>query len=137
MTAAKKKPRELSWNAVRRGNVYCAPACGHGCTRAAFEAAKKAGAALAKQLGKGWRARVWENLGWHYCAVSACGRWKVHPNIFKGKIESYSAFLGEGSHGGRWIEHGRTPQSAIRNTRAVARAEARKIAGLLDMASNT
>ena len=126
----------LSWDPVAHGKVYCAPACGAGCTKAAFNAATRAGKALAKRLGKGWKATVWENMGWHYAAISECGRWKVHPSLHRGKVVGYMAFLGSPGHGGRWVEHGKTPQSAIKNTRKVARLEANGIQALLDMAVN-
>lgn len=64
-----KKP---DWNAVKEGEKYCSPACGHGCTQAEFELATMRGERLAAQLNaiKGgfndWSFRVWENLGWHY-----------------------------------------------------------------------
>lgn len=61
------------WKAVRRGSIYCAPRCGGGCTWEAHLAAKRAGAILARVLGKGWKARIWENLGWHYEAFHPVG----------------------------------------------------------------
>ena len=68
----KRKPNQAdrSWKAVRRGDVYCAPACGGGCTHAAYMQAQLGGERLARRLGPGFKPEVWENLGWHYCAVS-------------------------------------------------------------------
>ena len=111
---------------------YCAPWCGFNCTWAAYKAAKKAGAALAKRLGKGWAVRIWENGNWHYSATSPCGRIKVHANIDRNrkrpKVMDYTAFLGEPeSCGGRWAEHGKTPRAAVRNVVAVARADLARI----------
>lgn len=60
--------RELSWRAVRRGRVYCSPACGAGCTHAAYLKATRKALALAKRMGPGWAPRVSENMGWHYRA---------------------------------------------------------------------
>ena len=37
---------KLSWTAVRRGPIYCAPACGAGCTAKAYLEAKVASATL-------------------------------------------------------------------------------------------
>lgn len=112
--------KELSWNPRRRGLVYCAPACGRGCTRAEYEDAVARGKALAKRLGPGWTHEVWENLGWYTKAVSPCGRWKVHDD---GRGASrYTAFLGDaGSAGGIWAESGSTALEAIRATWAAAR----------------
>lgn len=108
-----KKPRPLSWKPRLSGETYCAPACGYGCTVKAHEIAQRRAVELCRALGDGWTPRVWENMGWHFSAVSACGRLKVHWN---GLADCrYHAFLGEGQTGGRWAEHGRTPQSAVRN----------------------
>ena len=63
---AKNRRRELSWKPKRRGLVYCAPACGGQCTRAAYDNAHTQAKELATRLGKGWKVRVWENLGWHW-----------------------------------------------------------------------
>lgn len=54
------------WTAVRRGDIFCSPRCGCGCTYAAFERAQREADGLAKLCGPGWRAVVWENSGWHY-----------------------------------------------------------------------
>lgn len=59
---------ELSWKAVRKGNVYCAPACGHGCKHSQYLKMKKQAELMCKALGKGWKPRVHENMGWH-CEV--------------------------------------------------------------------
>lgn len=127
---------ELSWKARRRGALYCAPACGGGCTRAAYERAVSESKKLAKHLGKGWRPEVWENLGWHWKVISPCRRWRVSPNVYRRKIESYSAALGQAdSPGARWIAHGKTPESAIRNARRAARSEVAALSALLETAA--
>jgi hypothetical protein len=62
------------WTPRDLGNgVYCSPACGCNCTRAAHDRAAQEGAALVATLGHGWRVRVWENCGWHYRAVRGDG----------------------------------------------------------------
>lgn len=112
---------ELSWKPASRGEIYCAPACGRGCTRGEFDAATGKAAALAGDLGDGWKPDVWENLGWHWAAVK--GGLKIHPNILN---RGYTAFLGEAaSHGGRWTESGRTAKSAVRNVIRQAKKEVR------------
>lgn len=56
-------------------------------------AAKKAGEALRKKLkGKGWKIRVWENIGWHLSAQ--LGRMTVH-----GVPGNWWTLLGKGSAG--------------------------------------
>lgn len=84
--------------------------------------------ALRDGLGKGWKSRVWENLGWH-CAVEN-GVLKVHPSS-----SGYTVLIGEeGSGGGRWVGHGRTVRGAVRKAIAAARTEVGHKAGLLDKA---
>lgn len=58
-------------------------------------AAITAGRRMVKQLRHGgWQLRVWQNSGWHYEASR--GGLSVRPNIWRGKIESYSATLETG-----------------------------------------
>lgn len=122
--------RQPSTDPVARGDRYCSPACGRGCTKAEYDAAVACGAALARQLGAGWRPQVWENLGWHHRAVSPDGRVKVHPS----GGGTYLAFLGsKGQSGGKWSEHGKTPQEAVDEVRRVALIEVAEAAALLDM----
>jgi hypothetical protein len=60
--------RDLSWKPKRDGLLYCAPACGRGCTYAEYKKAIRDGVALATELGPKWISRVWENMGWHFSA---------------------------------------------------------------------
>jgi hypothetical protein len=110
---AKKRyePLNWDWEPVLRGHIYCAPACGRGCTKAAYERAQKKAAALAKRLGPRWKPRVWENLGWHYSAISPCGSIKVHSSYPEG--EMWTAYFGPEATGGKWAESGKTPWEAI------------------------
>ena len=102
----------------------CAKWCGSGCTQAQYDAALANAKALAARLGKGWKPRVWEDMGWHYSAVSRKGFIKVHPHTdWRSKrITSYAAFIGDISGGGRYVADGRTPEKAI----AAVLAEAKK-----------
>lgn len=134
-----KKPKPLSWKARRQGTIYCAPACGRGCTKKEHDLAQERGRKLAKRLstkkvglGK-WTVLVHENLGWHYRAVSPCGRIKVHENRYQGKVDSYTAFINEvGRTGGRWAESGDTPAEAMKNVIQTAVAARDSIAALVD-----
>lgn len=74
----------LSWKPVRRGETYCAPACGAGCTWAAHRQAKEDARELAAKLGDGWTPRVWESMGWHYQVTR--GRIKVLPSELAGYV---------------------------------------------------
>lgn len=131
----KSKPKVDRWIAVRRGDIYCAPACGGGCTHAAFVKAnadaKNLCAELEQTTGiKGWTTHVWENLGWHHKAVSSCGRVKVHP--FGDGSKGATAFLGAAdSPGGKWAEQASTPAAAVRKVMAVAQRELAGIGAVL------
>ncbi len=121
----------LSWTPIRHGDRYCAPACGYGCTYADYRAAVKAAAKLAHTMGPDWSPGVWENLGWHYYAVSRCGRWKISSSV-QGK-PSYTASLSAPSGTGAcWMEHASTPQGAFHKVKAVAGDELARIASLLN-----
>lgn len=90
----------LSWKPKLNGNIYCAPACGGGCKKAAYDkAVADADALVAKMRGAGWRPVVFENSGWHYHAVS--GPVQVYPS--KNGKEQFWAMIGDnpkGSAGG-------------------------------------
>lgn len=83
--------------------------------QAAHDKAQHDATALCLTLGGAntkWTPRVWENLGWHYGAISPCGRIKVYP---LGMSRGYHAFFGsEDSSGGRWVESASTAKAAIR-----------------------
>lgn len=114
------KMKQLSHEPRRRGNVYCAPFCGRGCTVKEHEAAVAGAATLVKRLGKAWKPRVWENLGWHYSAVSPCGQVKVHPSSGHG----FMTFFGSpDSSGGQWVGHGKTPRAAVTEVLGHVKAE--------------
>jgi len=70
----------MNWKPIRRGEIYCASACGGACTRAQYEQARRRGATLAKKLGRGWTVRVWENLGWFYEVISPDKMLTIHPS---------------------------------------------------------
>ncbi len=87
---------------------------------------------VANSLGPDWEPHVWQNMGWHSKAVSKCGRWKVHPNVYPGDRTFYCAFLGKAdSPGGYWAENGKTPQEAVKNTLQKAVDELNHISGFL------
>jgi hypothetical protein len=66
---------------VLRGKIYCSPWCGGGCTKAAHDSCVTKAKTLAKRMGKGWKIRVHENLGWHW-------------GVFKGpSIDHHSGIL--------------------------------------------
>ena len=61
----------LEWVPVRRGPLYCSPACGCRCLHVDYIRASKGAHKLLKQLkGEGWQTAVWESAGWHFKAES-------------------------------------------------------------------
>lgn len=123
---------ELSWKPRRRGSIYCSPGCGGeaewGCTWAKYQQAIRKAKALAAKLGPGWKANVWENMGWHYAAISSCRRVKVHPGAFRG----YHAFVGrDTSPGGEWVAYDKTPKRAVEAACRMAQGELLKMSQLL------
>lgn len=129
---------ELSWKPERSGDIYCAPACGRGCTYAEYKRANKRAAALVKKLSTGdleWEPRVWENLGWHFSARSTCKRFDVSDTRRKGKITGYLAFLNAPSEmpGGKWVGKADDPLEAIEDARRQAREYLERYAPCVDM----
>jgi hypothetical protein len=119
---------DLSWEPVLAGARYCAPACGRGCTKVEFNVATASAEQLARLMGGGWAACVWENLGWHYSVKSPCRRVAIHPSG-----AGFIAFLnGAGQPGGRWSAFGKTPQQAVDNVVNEARSEYEWIGEVLD-----
>lgn len=103
----KKRDR---WKPQRRGAKYCSPACGFGCTWAAYQQALKEGAALAKRLGKGWKARTWENGTWYWSVKDSTGVLDMHQT---GK-KKYTLYV-ERVVGTRrvFVVEGTTPEKAV------------------------
>ena len=124
-------PNKLSRQPRLHGKIFCSPACGLDCTFAAFKEANEKANLLADELedvlGGYWIPEVWENCGWNYKVVSRCGTLKVHP-----ANDSYLAFLGPESLGGRWSEFGSTPCEAVNNVTQRAKREATEINEILE-----
>lgn len=124
--------KKLSWKPRRRGEIYCAPACGGKCTYAQFVAAEAVTAALVAQLGgakAGWAPRVHENLGWYAVAVNKRRYLAVH--VYG---DTYSVFFGPDaatSGGGRWVADGKNLAKAIKTVVKQAKAEAAAILTIL------
>ena len=120
--------KKLRWDPVRAEARYCAPACGLGCTYEQYKAAVRRARALAKRLGSDWNGDVWENLGWHYRAVSSCKRFKVHSDGDK----IFTAFLGDAdSSGGFWSATATTPKMALRQALHKAQEEVQRLTAVL------
>lgn len=117
-----------AWTPVRRGKLYCFPACGGGCTWAAYQKAKRDGELVARLLGSNWRARISENCHWFWCVELDSGLndfvLSIHPSEHKGKI-TYSALLGRrpgGDTAFHSTKHFKNPRDAARNQMRLYRA---------------
>lgn len=118
---------KLSWTPVRSGLRFCSPACGRGCLASENLSACKKAKQLAKRLtetiGGRWSTRVWENLGWHYSVGNTDRHLEVCDNG-----GSFSAFLQiSGPWGGNHVEHGSTPEAAIKNLLRTAKKQLKPV----------
>lgn len=126
----KTKTREVNrWKPVRRGEIYCSPGCGYGCTHKAYLTACLKAERIARRCGPGWKPRVWENLGWHYAATSPNNYVKVHPFREGG---GYTVFFGwpEGV-GGTFTTQDSNLKRAVSMGLKRARSEAAEAAKLV------
>ncbi len=110
----------LSWEPIRKGARYCAPACDRGCTWDEHQDAKFAAQRLVKRLGLPWEARVWENLGWHYSVrlgpVPGLVLFPNHDYNHGGRLVDYTAGIETGKYANGMTYHATapTPEDAIR-----------------------
>lgn len=125
---------DLSWEPVSRGDAYCSPRCGFGCTKAGYDRAVAEASALAIRLGDGWAPSVWENAGWHYEAVNGIARVKpeLTQKIFRGEseVERYSAWID--FPGKQFIQHADTAEDALGFATQEARTFAVRLTQALD-----
>lgn len=116
--------KTLSWKPVRKGRLYCAPACGRGCTKQEHNRAIYQARKLRDRMGKRWRINIWENMGWHYRVISPCGRIYLHPG--------YIAFLGEpNAGGGRYTFQHSHPERAVLGVIETAKRDLATIGAIL------
>jgi hypothetical protein len=59
--------KKLSWKPQRRGNTYCSPACGAGCSRERHQKMAQLGNEMRQSMREPgqWRAIVAENMHWY------------------------------------------------------------------------
>ena len=118
----------LSWVPIRRGAIYCSPACGHRCTFTEYKKAHiEATECLALMKTRGWDIRVWENLGWHCGLENAKGHLSIHQATFHGKRQ-YHALLSHNTPGAgnpQWTPSAwrDDPNDAVATTMAMARKD--------------
>lgn len=125
---------EQSWKPELKGDIYCSPACGGGCTKVEFDRATKNGVELAARMGEGWKLEIWENWGWFSRVISPCGRIRIYIDADSKKaVTSYTAFLGPPKNiGGIWVETASTPEEAMQKVLRVGKRETAWMKGLFD-----
>jgi hypothetical protein len=99
-----------------------------------FEQACKKALDLAKRLGNGWSAIVWENVGWHYDVRSPCKRITVTERTHGKSPTYYSACLHPPGETGSRLRGstGSTPQAAIKAAIKEVRKEMKYWADLVE-----
>jgi hypothetical protein len=71
------------------------------------------GTALAKKLGEGWTADVWENGTWHWGAIDRTRLIKVHAG--SNEYRGFTAYVErEIGHSGNFVVVGDTPRETVR-----------------------
>lgn len=86
--------KKLSWTLVRKGDEYCAPACGGGCKYLDFSRLKKHAKTMCEELGDGWKIRMHHNVGW--TARIKKGNTTIHYDEFRSHPKMkpiYSAWI--------------------------------------------
>ena len=112
----------LSWKPKRRGNKYCSPACGAGCTFEDYQSAMKAAKDTVAMMKSGkWKPRVHENMGWYAGIVSERKHIWISIDIYETGGNRYStSYSPEGTCPATPMEyalHGKTfrdPNKAVK-----------------------
>jgi len=113
---------------LKKSRRMCASWCGRGCTKAEHDRALRLATACARKLGKGWRPRVHENLGWYGYTVSSCGRITVRVSSPRRNVQRFLAQLGDG----RWSSSGLNPGAAVDAVVSQARSEVSRLRELVE-----
>jgi hypothetical protein len=90
-----------NWTPIRKGDIYCSPACGANCTHKAYEEAtgkaKKLAEKCTKEIGGEWEIRVHENLGWHWCVIQKKTNICISYGGYLSQGDYYTVALGGGT----------------------------------------
>lgn len=100
MSKTKELPKDF-FVPRRRGAIYCSRGCGRLCTFAEYQRAVAVADKLARTMGRGWKPKVWENLGWHASASDAAGVVRVYTVFSRGAggPMKYHCLVGENGSG--------------------------------------
>lgn len=123
----------LSWKPIRRGPIFCSPACGNSCLHANYVKAHKDAKNLIKQMKTtGWNVHVWENLGWHWRINKLDGLLSVSGDPKTGYNAMLSTSL-PGTCDSIWYDpkYFKDPNKAVAHRITVARGILKPIQALL------
>jgi len=120
---------------ILRGDTFCSPWCGCGCTLASYNAACAAADELAARMGSGWAPDVWENGGWNYRVRKGCltilpqretQRWSawIEPKIAVGGGQIKTAV--------QFIEFADSPEDALGFATQAARTHMARLSQALE-----
>ena len=87
---------------------------------------------LAKSLGPRWKPHVWENLGWHYTAISPCGQIEVSAH---GLRSFWANIVGDDRHR-QYAATGTTPRDAVIRALTKAAVDISEITTMLRSATS-
>lgn len=124
------KKIELSWEPKRRGDIYCAPACGAGCTHQAYLQAVKDAEVMASKA-KGFSPLVTENMGW-YARAEALKRHIIisgYPGDYLVIASTRHPHAGNMTWG---TATGKTPQKAVDTLKRKLRRHIAKLQKFLE-----
>lgn len=107
------------WKPVLKGDVYCSLACGGGCKKAEYDRAVEEADKLCKKLGKNWKTRVWENLGWHWSVQLVSDKTSMEIHVY-----DESCWIDCRFNGRQYEEQFPTPEEAIQGIIRTAKEDA-------------
>ena len=117
---------KYSWEPVRDGDIYCAPACGARCTHDAFIQANEDAEALCAKLGPEWKPRVWENMGWFYSVKVVDPETGYEAEVHSKKFGKHFCSIGLGGPKQFWSKD-ECPRKAFEQARLELQAFIRKL----------
>ncbi len=129
------------WVPIRRGAIYCSPACGFDCKHADYLKAiengdKLAGLCSKAGYGRFWVRRVHENMGWHFEAhTTNAGLRDASITVHKYSGTKYSGTNYWADIQVEYLQfeaHGNTPKLAIEAALAKAQCKLALINGLFE-----
>lgn len=97
-----------------------------------IEATRAAKKLLSRMEGRGWKIRVWENIGWHYAVETSMLSVRVYPyhsarSRFCCMLKPHYTLFGA-------VQYARDPNHAVESCLAVARDSLGEYISMVDQA---